>query len=115
MKAKAKKSYTQQEPILSVVARKLGHAAGTLSKVTHTFLGEGSSEIPARASAKSLKAAVSGEHGGRTPGNKRQSKKKVQRPDRSPERKKAQKADKVATGRTAREKASSTRRKSAKQ
>ena len=40
----AQKSKSNQDPLLNVVARKVGHAAGALSKVTHKLLGQDSIE-----------------------------------------------------------------------
>lgn len=52
----AKKRRVKQEPLLNTVARKLGHAAGALTKATHEFT-ENLSALPENLSTKVLKAA----------------------------------------------------------
>jgi hypothetical protein len=46
-----KKASAKQEPLLNTVARKLGHAAGTLTKVTQDFT-ESLSELPEAVTTK---------------------------------------------------------------
>ncbi len=56
----AKRRSVKQEPILNTVARKLGHAAGTLTKVTQQ-LKENLSALPENVTAKAREAAKMGE------------------------------------------------------
>jgi hypothetical protein len=53
---KARKRKAAQEPLLNTVARKLGHAAGTLTKATQE-LTESFSAFPETATAKVREAA----------------------------------------------------------
>lgn len=52
----AKKRLTKQEPLLNAVARKLGHAAGTFTKVTHK-LTDNLSALPGAVTAQVQEAA----------------------------------------------------------
>ncbi len=63
-----RKQPKKQEPLLSVVARKLGHAAGTLTKATHE-LTESISVLPETVTARLRKPAEVG-----APGRRRRSK-----------------------------------------
>jgi hypothetical protein len=51
----AKKHSRKQEPLLNAVARRLGHAAGTIAKVTQEFTGNLSS-LPDTVTAKMREA-----------------------------------------------------------
>jgi len=53
----AKKRSGKQEPLLNTVARKLGHAAGTLTKATHK-LTENLSALPETVATRVRKASV---------------------------------------------------------
>jgi|HubBroStandDraft_3_1064219.scaffolds.fasta_scaffold33872_4 hypothetical protein len=55
----AKKRPVRHEPLLTTVARKLGHAAGTLTKVTQEIT-ENLSTLPKSAAMKPHQAAKSG-------------------------------------------------------
>src|SRR5271167_2278381 len=62
-----KKRAVTQEPLLSTVARKLGHAAGTITHMTHEF-ADNVSAMPETVAAKVRQAVKSGESKGRTRG-----------------------------------------------
>jgi hypothetical protein len=73
-----KKALTKQEPLLSTVARKLGQAAGTLTKVTQEFT-ENLSDLPNAVTAKMQEianAATFAEHSRTRP---RRAKKRIRR------------------------------------
>src|SRR5271166_5301667 len=55
-KMAAKKRAVAQEPLLSTVARTLGHAAGTITKATHE-LADSVSAVPGSVAAKVRQAA----------------------------------------------------------
>ena len=75
----AKKQPVKQEPFLNTVARKLGQAAGTLTKVTQE-LTENLSTIPESVETKMRKAANRGAPGKRSRVRTRHPKKKARRP-----------------------------------
>jgi hypothetical protein len=62
----AKKRPATQEPLLNAVARKLGHAAGTLTKATHEFT-ETFSALPENLTTKVRNATTIGEARSRPP------------------------------------------------
>jgi len=72
----AKKRPVKREPLLAAVARKLGHAAGTLSKVTQE-LTESLSTLPETVTKKVRKAANMGTAATRSRSHTRHPKKKV--------------------------------------
>jgi hypothetical protein len=61
----AKKRPVRHEPLLNTVARKLGHAAGTVTKVTQE-LTENLSTLPANVAAKVSNATNTGTRGKRS-------------------------------------------------
>jgi len=73
-----KKRAVTQEPLLSTVARKLGHAAGTITHMTHEF-ADNVSAMPETVAAKVRQAVKSGESKGRTRGRIRHARKKLSR------------------------------------
>ena len=77
----AKKRTVTKTPFLSAVARKLGHAAGTLTKVTQE-LADNVSAVPETVAAKVRRvaqAAKIGESAGSARGHVRHAKKKLPR------------------------------------
>lgn len=74
----AKKQPVKQEPFLNTVARKLGQAAGTLTKVTQE-LTEDLSTFPESVATKMRKAANSGTPGKRSRVRTRHPRKRIQR------------------------------------
>jgi hypothetical protein len=75
-----KKASAKQEPLLNSVARKLGHAAGALSKATHELTGN-LAELPGTITAKMQQIAnapTSAQHP-RTPA-RRPTKRKINGP-----------------------------------
>jgi hypothetical protein len=78
----AKKHRVTQEPLLSTVARKLGYAAGTLTKVTQE-LADNVSAVPETVAAKVRHAVKIGESAGSAGGRIRHARKKLSRAIRS--------------------------------
>jgi hypothetical protein len=74
----AKKRTVTQEPLLSTVARKLGHAAGTLTKVTQE-LADNVSAVPETVAAKVRRAVNIGESAGIAGDHTRHARKKLSR------------------------------------
>jgi hypothetical protein len=72
----AKKRLVKHEPLLNTVARKLGHAAGTVTKVTQE-LTENLSTLPANVATKVRNATNSGTHGERSRVRTRRPRKRV--------------------------------------
>src|SRR5712691_6009428 len=72
----AKKRSGKQEPLLNTVARKLGHAAGTLTNVTHKFT-ENLSTLPETVTTRVRKASIIGTRTGRSEPRARRPKKKT--------------------------------------
>jgi hypothetical protein len=72
----AKKQHVKQEPLLNTVARKLGQAAGTLTKVTQE-LTENLSTLPESVATKIRKAANSGTPGKRSRVHPRRPRKRI--------------------------------------
>jgi hypothetical protein len=102
----AKKRTVTQEPLLSTVARKLGHAAGTLTKVTRE-LADDVSAVPETVAAKVRQAAQAtkiGQSAGRALGRIRRARKKLSRAAR-PRRSRARAAGADTTQRSPRQKA----------
>lgn len=79
----AKKGPAQQEPLLNTVARKLGHAAGTLTNVAQGLTGN-LSALPEAVSTKIRGAATAG-----APSPENRSARKKTRPAASRKRKSA--------------------------
>jgi hypothetical protein len=73
-----KKASPKQEPLLNAVARKLGHAAGTLTKVTQEFT-ENLSELPETVTAKMQQIANAATPAGHTRTRPRHAKKRNRR------------------------------------
>ena len=82
----AKKQPVKQEPFLNTVARKLGQAAGTLTKVTQE-LTENLSTFPESVATKMRKAANSGTPGERSQVRTRHPRKRIRRVTRRPKTK----------------------------
>jgi hypothetical protein len=70
----AKKRFVKQEPLLNTVARKLGHAAGRLTKVTQR-LSENLSALPETVTTQVWEAAHIGTQPGRSSHSQRAKKK----------------------------------------
>jgi hypothetical protein len=73
----AKKLVVKQKPLLNTVARTLGHAAGTLTKVTQEF-ADNLSAMPESIAAKVRHAAKIGESAV-SPRSRRHTRKKISR------------------------------------
>jgi hypothetical protein len=89
----AKKQSAKQEPFLNTVARKLGQAAGTLTKVTQE-LTDNLSTFPESVATKMRDAAKSSTPGKRPRVRTRHSRKKVRRAARTLKKKGAATAEK---------------------
>ena|ERR1700678_674753 len=74
----AKKRAVKETPLLNTVARTLGHAAGTLTKVTHEF-ADNLSAMPESIAATVRHAAKIGESAVSPRGRVRHTRKKVSR------------------------------------
>lgn len=72
----AARKQSVKEPLLNTVARKLGHAAGALTKVTHD-LTKNLSELPEAATTKARETAGVGAPAKRSRSQSRHPKKKV--------------------------------------
>jgi hypothetical protein len=77
----AKKRAVTHKPLLNTVARTLGHAAGTLTKVTQEF-ADNLSAMPENIAAKVRHAAKIGESAVSPQGRIRHTRKKASRPVR---------------------------------
>jgi hypothetical protein len=73
-----KKRTVKQEPLLNIVARKLGHAAGTLTKVTQE-LTENLSALPENVTAKVREAAHIGDSAKRSRARNPHARKRISR------------------------------------
>lgn len=99
----AKKHALTQEPLLSTVARKLGHAAGTITNMTHE-LADNVSAMPETVAARVRQAVKIGGSAGSTRGRIRQARQKLSRAVR-PRRTKARAAGADTKQRSPRQKA----------
>jgi hypothetical protein len=78
MAAKKRKRAVTQEPLLNTVARKLGHAAGTITNMTHE-IADNVSAMPETVAAKVRQAVKIGESAGSARGRIRHARKKLSR------------------------------------
>lgn len=97
----AKKRSGDQEPLLNTAARKLGHAAGALTKVTHQFT-ENLSGLAETVTTRVRKASVMGTTAERSQSHAQSPKKKTRKSIRTKKAKKAGRVKRPGPGRKTR-------------